>query len=72
MREMVWIKTPRIEAWGCSRCSWAFSPTGPPLGSHLSEMMQNYELQRDKEFASHICAARPKSKTARDNSKLPR
>jgi hypothetical protein len=25
-------------------------------GASFDEMMRNFELQRDKEFASHICA----------------
>ena len=72
MRQMVWIKTPRIVAWGCSECAWTFRPSGPPLGTGLDEMKQNFERQRDKEYASHVCAEHPRAKTARDDSKFPR
>jgi rubredoxin len=65
---MIWIKTPRVEAWACSECAWTFNPSGPPRGSDLAEMKQNYELQRDKEYASHACSEHPKAKTARDGS----
>jgi len=29
----------------------------------LDEVMNNFELQRDKEFASHVCADHTKSKS---------
>jgi hypothetical protein len=72
MRQMMWIKTARIEGWACSECAWAFSPSGPPLGSNLEEMKQNYERQRDKEYASHVCAEHPRAKSAPDDSRVPR
>jgi hypothetical protein len=28
-------------------------------GESLDEMMRNFELQRDKEFASHVCGDHP-------------
>ena len=59
-RRMVWIKTPRMEAWACCACAWAFQPSGPPVGDSLEEMMRNYELHRDAEYASHICEMCPK------------
>ena len=61
-RQMVWTKTPQIAAWGCVGCAWAFSPSGPPLGNNLEEMIRNYELQRDKEYASHVCAEHCRTK----------
>ena len=72
MRQMVWIKTPRMEAWALFGCAWAFSPSGPPLGNSLDEMMLNYELQRDKEYASHVCAEHSRAKSAQDDSKSSR
>ena len=65
-RQMVWSKTTRMEAWTCFGCAWEFSPSGPPRGGSLDEMMSNYELQRDKEYAFHVCAQHPRA-----NSKLP-
>jgi len=70
MRQMIWIKTARIEAWACSACAWMFSPTGPPLGADLDEMKRNFERQRDKEYAAHVCAEHPGHGSARDNSKF--
>ena len=71
MRMMTWIKTARIEAWGCSDCEWTFNPSGPPRGSDLDEMKQNYERQREKEYAAHACSEHPKGKSSQADSKLP-
>jgi hypothetical protein len=70
-RQMVWTKTPQMEAWTCFACSWAFQPFGPPRGNSMQEMMTNYELQRDKEYASHVCTDSPKLQIGRDPSKIP-
>jgi hypothetical protein len=72
MRQMVWIKTTRIEAWACSECAWTFSPLDPPRGNSLEEMKQNYERQRDNEYASHVCADHPGDKSATDDSRMSR
>jgi serine/threonine protein kinase len=45
-----------FRGWGCSECAWVFSPSGPPTGKWLDEMKENYERQRDKDFAAHVCA----------------
>ncbi len=44
---------------GCSECAWVFNPSGPPTGNSFDEMMRNFELQRDREFSSHVCADHP-------------
>jgi len=71
MRQMVWIKTARVQSWGCSQCNWTFNPLGPPLGSGLDEMMQNYEHERDLEYLLHSCAANPRPEDNRDVSRFP-
>jgi hypothetical protein len=53
---LVWIDEQRFRGFGCSECSWRFEPTGAPTGTSFDEMMRNFELQRDKEFTSHLCA----------------
>jgi hypothetical protein len=40
-----------------------FKPSAPPHGTTLDEMKQNFERQRDQEFASHVCAEHPPAKT---------
>jgi rubredoxin len=56
MRKMIWVESARSKGWACSECAWVFNPSDPPRGTSLDEMKQNFERQRDKEFASHVCA----------------
>lgn len=79
MRKLVWTRSAQNEFWGCSECPWAFNPLGPPRGSSLDEMKLNYERQREKEFASHVCAQHPiagsqepRAKPAKGEPKLAR
>jgi hypothetical protein len=62
-RQMVWIEEARFEGWGCSDCGWLFNPSGAPAGNSLEEMKRNFELQRDKEFQSHLCIEHPRART---------
>jgi hypothetical protein len=55
-RKLVWIELNRFRGFGCSECGWRFKPSGAPEGKSFDEMMRNFELQRDKEFKSHVCA----------------
>jgi hypothetical protein len=64
MRTMIWLQSPSRESWGCSECVWSFHPSGPPLGDSLDEMKRNYERQRDREFAGHVCAQHPRPKAS--------
>lgn len=72
MKKMIWVKSEHSELWSCSRCAWAFKPSGPPRGTSLDEMMQNFERQRDQEFASHVCAdyREPKAKEGKSESRF--
>ena len=63
-RTLIWIEGSRFRGSGCSECAWVFSPSGPPTGDSLAEMMEKYEQRRDKEFAAHVCAEHPRSKNA--------
>lgn len=67
-RRMVWIKTRQMEAWTCIGCAWAFIPSGPPIGGSLDEMILNYELRRDREYACHACSEHPRAKGPREKS----
>jgi hypothetical protein len=64
-REMVWIEEERFGGWGCSECAWVFKTSGSPVGKSLNEMKQNFEQQRDKDFASHVCAEHPGAKNTK-------
>ena len=61
-RKLVWIEQERFRGWGCSECAWVFNPSGIPTGKSLDEMKQNYEEQRDRDFAAHVCAEHPRAK----------
>ena len=59
LRRLVWLDEKRFRGFGCSECAWVFNPSGPPPGNSFDEMMRNFELQRDREFSSHVCADNP-------------
>jgi hypothetical protein len=67
-RELVWIEQRHFRGFACSECGWQFKPSGTPTGASLDEMMHNFELQRDKEFTSHVCADHPRAQSARSKS----
>ena len=79
MRNMIWVKDARHEGWGCSDCAWIFHPSGPPLGASMEDMKRNFESQRAKEFAAHVCTQHPRAKggvpergSAQDKPRFPR
>jgi hypothetical protein len=59
-RKLVLIEEQRFWGWGCSECAWVFNPSGSPTGKSIHEMKQNYEQQREKAFAAHVCAQHPR------------
>jgi hypothetical protein len=61
-RKLVWIELKSFRGFGCSECGWRFKPSGAPEGKSFDEMMRNFELQRDREFKSHVCADHPADK----------
>jgi len=61
-RTLTWIEQPRFQGFGCSECNWVFNSTDSPAGKSFDEMMRNFELQRDKGFALHVCADHPRTK----------
>jgi hypothetical protein len=60
-RKMVWTERPNFQGWACTECAWIFNPTGALVGESIDQMKANYELQRDEEFAAHICAEHPRA-----------
>jgi hypothetical protein len=62
LRKLVWIEEDRFRGWGCSECAWVFNPSGAPTGKSFNESVRNFELQRDKEFTSHVCADQRRAK----------
>jgi hypothetical protein len=61
MRKLTWVKSERSESWACSECAWAFNPSGPPRGTSLDQMKENFKRQRDTDFAIHDCANHPRT-----------
>ena len=59
-RTLVWVDNEGFRGFGCSECGWRFLPSGSPASRSFDELMRNFELQRDKEFTSHVCAEHPK------------
>jgi len=60
-RKLVWLEENRFRGFACSECSWRFESSAAPTGKSFDEMMQNFEFQRDKEFALHVCADHPRT-----------
>jgi rubredoxin len=60
-RKLVWVERQNFQGWACTECAWVFDPVGPVVGQSIEEMKEHYEEQRDKEFASHDCAAHPRA-----------
>jgi len=67
-RKLVWIEQKRFRGFGCSKCAWVFKASGAPAGKSFDEMMQNFELQRDKEFTLHVCADHPRARTQKSKN----
>jgi len=65
-RTLIWLEEPRFRGFGCSECGWVFNAPGTSAGKSFDEMMQNFELQRDREFSLHVCADHPRTKSTRD------
>jgi hypothetical protein len=64
-RKLVWVDEWRFRGFACSECSWRFDSPAAPTGKAFDEIMRNYELQRDKEFTSHVCADHPRAMGAK-------
>jgi hypothetical protein len=60
-RTLVWIEEQRFHGWGCSECAWVFQPSGTLTDLSFEEMKRNYERQREKDFAAHVCAEHPRA-----------
>jgi Zn-finger protein len=67
-RKLVWVESQNFQGWSCSDCAWVFSASWPLVGKSIDEMKTEFGQQRDKEFASHVCAEHPR---AADNPHQP-
>lgn len=66
-RKLIWIEEQHFRGFGCSECAWKFLSPGAPTGTSFDEMMRTFELQRDREFTSHLCADQPRTRPAAEN-----
>jgi hypothetical protein len=64
-RKLAWVDEWRFCGFACSECSWRFDSPATPTGKAFDEIMRNFELQRDKEFTSHVCADHPRAMGAK-------
>jgi hypothetical protein len=60
-RKLVWTERPNFQGWACPECSWVFNASWPLVGTTIDEMKTKFEEERDKEFASHVCAEHPRA-----------
>ena len=60
-RKLVWAEKPKFQGWVCTECAWVFNPSWPLVGKTIDEMKTDFGQQRDKEFASHVCAEHPRA-----------
>jgi hypothetical protein len=56
LRKLTWIEKPGLAGWGCSECDWLFQVPCVPAGKSPEAVLRMIEeLQRNREFASHVC-----------------
>jgi hypothetical protein len=60
VRKLIWVEENHSAGWGCSECSWVFTYSAAPKGKSFDELVEYHELQREKAFASHVCAEYPR------------
>jgi hypothetical protein len=62
VRRLIWMERQNFQGYGCSECDWVFEPTSEVFGfgRSVEKMKQAYEVERDKAFATHVCARLPR------------
>jgi hypothetical protein len=64
-RTLIWVEEQHFLGFGCSECGWRFNPSNAPTGTSFDEMMRHFELERDREFSSHVCADHSRNTSAK-------
>lgn len=63
-RKLIQIKQSRYMGFGCSECAWRFNaarvPPAKSFANLLTELVRNFEEQRDADFEAHKCEIYPK------------
>jgi len=57
-RNLIFVKKPNFEGFGCSECNWVFTPDKEISGLSLELMKKHLEANRDIEFGAHACNQR--------------
>jgi hypothetical protein len=60
-RKLLWTESLSFQGWACSECAWVFNSSWPLVGKSIEEMKTSFVQERDKEFASHVCAEHPRA-----------
>jgi rubredoxin len=60
-RRLVWVEQPNFQRWACTECAWVFNASTPLVGKTIDEMKIRFQEERDKQFASHVCAEHPRA-----------
>jgi hypothetical protein len=60
-RKLVWTESLSFQGWVCSECAWVFNSSWPLVGKSIEEMKTSFGQERDKKFASHVCAEHPRA-----------
>jgi hypothetical protein len=59
--KLVWVERSNFQGWACTKCAWVFTASSPLVGKTIDEMKTKFGEERDKEFASHVCAEHPRA-----------
>lgn len=57
-RELIWQEDAGL--LGCSECGWVYRPGKPSPEKSPEAIARDFALQRDKDFADHVCAEHPR------------
>jgi hypothetical protein len=57
---------------GCSECGWVFRPGKPAQDKPPEEIALDFALQRDKDFAAHVCTVHPRTKPPKSDPAWPK
>jgi hypothetical protein len=66
MHRRLWIDEKPFSGFWLFRMCLGVHSSGSPIGNSFDEMMQNFELQRDREFSSHVCSDYPRNTSAKN------
>jgi hypothetical protein len=60
-RKLEWVERTNFQGWACTECTWVFNASWALVGKTIDEMKTKFQEERDKAFASHVCAEHPRA-----------